>query len=38
MNWWLQPRKDRAVTINLGGIALLIALYTMEITLLARLW
>lgn len=38
MNWWLQPRKDRAARINLGGIALLVTLYAAEITLLSLLW
>ena len=38
MNWWLLPRKDRAGFINLAGVALLIALYAVEITLLSRLW
>jgi hypothetical protein len=38
MNWWLSPRKDRAGLIDVAGVALLIALYALEIRLLSRLW
>jgi antibiotic biosynthesis monooxygenase (ABM) superfamily enzyme len=37
MSWWLLPRKDGAKWINPAGIALLIALYAVEIVVLSHL-
>lgn len=37
MKWWLLPANDRAKWINPLGIAVLAALYTVEIVLLSRL-
>jgi antibiotic biosynthesis monooxygenase (ABM) superfamily enzyme len=37
MKWWLLPRKDSSGWTNALGIALLIGLYVVEITVLSRL-
>jgi uncharacterized protein len=37
MSWWLLARRDGAKWINPAGVALLIALYAVEISLLSRL-
>ena len=37
MNWWVFPREDNRRWIDPAGLALLIALYAIEIAVFSRL-